>query len=144
MNTCDHYNYMKTKTWVESLKNVFANMCLRSLQLIWRPGFTTAVCESWNVSDNTRGIMLEILNSYPWTRLSVRMIGAIKSQFFHIVAYVFDNSNLSQEIFAIDTWGAVICFLGHGRKHMLTMLPAIWRRVLIHIMSRSGVRVLNS
>ena len=33
----------------------------------------------------------------------------------------FDNSNLSQEIFAIDdTWGAVICSLGHGRKHMLT------------------------
>ena len=26
-------------------------MCLRSLRLIWRPGFTTAVCESWNVSD---------------------------------------------------------------------------------------------
>ena len=37
-----------------------------------------------------------------------------------MVTHVFDNSNLSQEIFAIDTWGAVICFLGHGRKHMLT------------------------
>ena len=42
---------------------------------------------------------------------------------FHIVTHVFDNSNLSQEIFAIDTWGAVICSLGHGRKHMLTILP---------------------
>ena len=31
----------------------------------------------------------------------------------------FDNSNLSQEIFAIETWGAVICSLGHGLKHML-------------------------
>ena len=45
-----------------------------------------------------------------------------------IVAYnVFDNSNLSQEIFAIDTWRAVICSLGHYRKHMLTILPTIWR-----------------
>ena len=44
-----------------------------------------------------------------------------------MVMHVFDNSNLSQEIFAIDTWGAVICFLGHGRKHILTILPTIWR-----------------
>ena len=51
----------------------------------------------------------------------------IKRQFFHIVTHVFDNSNLSKEIFAIDTWGAVICSLGHGRKHMLTILPTIWR-----------------
>ena len=36
-----------------------------------------------------------------------------------MVTHVFYNSNLSQEIFAIDTWGAVICSLGHGRKHML-------------------------
>ena len=76
---------------------------------------------------NTLGIMLEILNNYPWTRLSVRIIGAIKRQFFRMVMHVFDNSNLSQEIFAIDVWGAVICFLGHGRKHMLTILPIIWR-----------------
>ena len=52
---------------------------------------------------NTLEIMLEILNNYPWTRLSVTIIGVIKTQFFHIVMYVFDNSNLSQEIFAIDT-----------------------------------------
>ena len=76
---------------------------------------------------NRLGIMLEILHSYPWTRLSVRIIGVIKGQFFHMVTHVFDNNNLSQEIFAIDTWEAVICFLGHGRKHMLTILPTIWR-----------------
>ena len=35
----DHYNYVKTKAYVKSLKNVFATMCLRSLQLIWRLGF---------------------------------------------------------------------------------------------------------
>ena len=86
--------------------------------------FTTAVCESWNVSDKYIGIMLETLNNYPWTRLSVRIIGVIKRQFFLMVTHVFDNSNLSQEIFEIDTWGAVICSLGHGRKHML---PTIWR-----------------
>ena len=76
---------------------------------------------------NTLGIMLEILNNYPWTRLSVRIIGVIKTQFFHMVMYVFDNSNLSQEIFAIDTSRAVICSLGHGRKHVLTILPTIRR-----------------
>ena len=74
---------------------------------------------------NKLGIILEILNNYPWTRLAVRIIGAIKRQFFHMVTHVFDNSNLSKEIFPIDTWRAVICSLGHGPKHMLTILPAI-------------------
>ena len=74
---------------------------------------------------NTLGIMLEILSNYPLARLSMRIIGEIKRQFFHMVTYVFDNSNLSQEIFAIDTWRTVICSLGHGRKHMLTILPTI-------------------
>ena len=32
-----------------------------------------------------------------------------------------------KEIFVIDTWGDVIRFLGHGRKHMLTILPTIWK-----------------
>ena len=31
-----------------------------------------------------------------------------------MVMHVFDNSNLSYEIFAIDTWGAVMCSLGHA------------------------------
>ena len=35
--------------------------------------------------------------------------GASKRQFFHMVTHVFYNSNLSQEIFAVDTWRAVIC-----------------------------------
>ena len=47
--------------------------------------------------------MLEILSNCLGTRLSVRIIGAIKRQFFHMVRHVFDNSNLSQEIFAMDT-----------------------------------------
>ena len=75
---------------------------------------------------NTLGIMLEILNNYPWTRLIVRIIGAIKRHSLRMVTHVFDNSNLSQEIFATDTWGTVICSLRHGRKHMLTILPTIW------------------
>ena len=57
---------------------------------------------------------------------SVRIIGAIKKQLFHMVTHVFDNSHLSQEIFAIDTWRVVICSLGHCRKHMLMILPTIW------------------
>ena len=44
----------------------------------------------------------QALSNYRWTRLSVRIIGAINRQFFHMVTHVFDNSNLSQEIFAID------------------------------------------
>ena len=58
--------------------------------------------------------MLEILNNYSWTRLSVRIIGVIKRQLLHMVTFVFDNSNLSQDILAIDICGAVICSLGHG------------------------------
>ena len=69
---------------------------------------------------NTLRIMLEILSNYPWTRLSVRIIGAIKKQFFHMVTHVFGNRNLSQEIFAIDTWGAVICSLGHAASIQCT------------------------
>ena len=49
-----------------------------------------------------------------------------------MVTHVFDNSNLSEESFAIDTWRAVKCSLGHGRKHMLTILPTIWRPDLRH------------
>ena len=89
--------------------------------------------------------MLEILklNNYPWTRLTVRIIGVIKRQLFHTVTHVFDSSNLSQEIFAIDTWGAVICSLGHGRKHMLTILPTIWSpRVAEHACDDASKRIL--
>ena len=81
-----------------------------------------AVCKSWNVNDK-----------YSWDnagdlkKLSIDQ--TIKRQFFHMVPHVFDDSNLSQEIFGIDTWGTVICSLGHGRKHMLTILPTIWRLV---------------
>ena len=71
---------------------------------------------------NILGIMVEILNNYPWARLSERIIGVIKRQFLHTVTHLFDNSNLSQEIFAIDTWGVVISSLGHGGNHVLTIL----------------------
>ena len=95
--------------------------------------FTTAVCESWNVSDK-----------YTWDnagdlkQLSMdQTLSENNSSCFHMVTHVFDNSNLSQEIFAIDTWRAVICSLGHGRKHMLTILPTIWRPGLRRISSHN-------
>ena len=44
MNTCDQYNYVKTKVYVESLKNLLANTCLRSLRPLWRPGFEFESC----------------------------------------------------------------------------------------------------
>ena len=71
--------------------------------------------------------MLEILKNYPWTRLSMWIIGVIKRQFFHMATHVFDNCNLLQEIFATDPPRAVIYSLGHGLKHMLTILHTIWR-----------------
>ena len=40
-----------------------------------------------------------------------------------MIIHVLDNSNLSQDTFAIDTWKAVIYSLGHGLKHMLAILP---------------------
>ena len=43
-NTCDHRNYVKTKAYAESLKNLLANMCLRSLRLMRRPGFMFESC----------------------------------------------------------------------------------------------------
>ena len=36
----------------------------------------------------------------------------LRGSFFHIVTLVSDNSNLSKEIFAIDTWGAVNMLFG--------------------------------
>ena len=54
--------------------------------------------------------------------LKISITGVIKRQFFHMVTNVFDNNNLSQEIFAIETCGAVICSLGRFRKHMLMIL----------------------
>ena len=56
------------------------------------------------------------------------LTGAIKRQIFPMVTHVFENSNLSQQMFAIDTWRAVIYSLGHGRKHMLAILPTILRQ----------------
>ena len=55
------------------------------------PTFTTAVCESWKVSDKYTWDNAGDLE--PWTRLSVKIIGVIKTGFFHMVMYVFDNSN---------------------------------------------------
>ena len=78
--------------------------------------FTTAVCESWNLSDKYTWDNAGILNNCPWTRLSLKIIGEIKSHFF---SHGNACSNLSQEIFAIDTWGVLICSFGHGRKRML-------------------------
>ena len=72
---------------------MFVTMCLRSLRLIWRPAPTAAVCKSWNVSDKyTWDNIGDLTDNYPRTTLSVRIIGAIKRQFFHIVMHVFDNA----------------------------------------------------
>ena len=58
------------------------------------------------------------------------MMGAINRQFFHMVTHVFDNSSLSQEIFAIDTWRAVIYALWEvvasiGLKTCFLSFPAV-------------------
>ena len=51
--------------------------------------FTTAVCERWNVGDKYTWDNAGDLKNYPWTRLSVRIIGVIKRQFCHIVNACF-------------------------------------------------------
>ena len=58
-----------------------------------------------------------------------------------MVMHAFDNRDLSQEIFAIDTLAAVICSLGHGRKHMLAILPTTWRPRLSRWIYIRNVRV---
>ena len=89
------------------------------------PTSATAVCESWNVSDkytwDNAGDLKQLSMDQPLSEDN----RSDKDAVFHMVMYVFDNSNLSQEIFAIDTLRAVICSLGHGRKYMLTILPTI-------------------
>ena len=62
---CDHYNYVKTKAYVKSLKNVFATMCLRSLQLIWRPGFRNLML-FFRGSDHTPSYLPKI--HHDWTK----------------------------------------------------------------------------
>ena len=47
---------------------------------------------------------------------SVRLIGVIKTQFFLMVMYVFGNSSLSQEIFAIDTYHRESCNMLFGTR----------------------------
>ena len=123
------------KLYCKSESKRYGKKLLTPLRLIARMNFslknyscellnlTGTGCESWNVSDKyTWGNAGDL-----WTRRSLTIIGVIKRQFFHMVTHVVDNSNLSQEIFGIDTWGAVKCSLGHDRKHMLTILPTIWR-----------------
>ena len=39
-------HYVKTKKYMEMLKNVSLNMCLRSLRLLWRPDLTCPPCNS--------------------------------------------------------------------------------------------------
>ena len=72
--------------------------------------FTTAVSESWNVSDK------------------------------YTSDDAGDLSNFSQEIFVFDTWGAVKRSLRQGRKHILTILPTIWRPGLIMKTQSSSTR----
>ena len=99
---------------------------LTILPTIWRPGFTAAVCERWNVSDkytwDNAGDLKQLSMDQTFSEDNRSDKGV-----FYMVTHAFDNSNLSQESFAIDTWGAVICSLGHGRKYMLMMFQTIWR-----------------
>ena len=66
---------------------------------------------------NTFGILLEIVNNYPWTRLSVRIIEVIKRQFFHMVMHVFDNSNLSQDFCSLHLGSCNMLFGTWSQAH---------------------------
>ena len=65
MNTCDHYNNVKTKAYVKGLKNVFATMCLRSLygdQALSFPHMPWS-SHSWN-DGSTRNICNRYVESF--------------------------------------------------------------------------------
>ena len=83
-----------------------AKQLLTPLRLIARMNVSLKYydCELFNLIGTVGKV--ELINNYPWIRLSSRIIEAIKRQLFHVVTHVF-YSNLSQEIFAIDTWRAV-------------------------------------
>ena len=72
VNTCDHYSHVNTTAYVESLKNVFATMCLRSLRRIWRPGFTcVAMALLVKVADRLQHVTYRLCNlSHNFSRLS--------------------------------------------------------------------------
>ena len=56
---------------------------LMAITIIWRPGFTTAVCESWNVSDKYTWDNAGDLKQLSMDQtLSEDKIGAIKRQYF--------------------------------------------------------------
>ena len=67
--------------------------------------FTTAVCESCNVSDkytwDNAGDLKKL--SRDQTLSEDNRSDLKEAVFFRMITHVFDNSNLSQEIFAIDT-----------------------------------------
>ena len=95
-------------------------MAVNCLTLIRKVGkvelmstFTTAACESWNVSHKyTCYNAGDVKQPYPWSRPSVRIIGAIKRQFLR---REFCNRHLES------------CnrLLGHGRKHTLAIFPTM-------------------
>ena len=65
MNICNHYNCIKTKTFLEFSINVFANMCSRSLQLNVILNLKSLVVgllmDSFSIRHNSR-IDLELLD----------------------------------------------------------------------------------
>ena len=89
-----------------SLKNYSCEL-VNLIGTVWKveliPTSTTAVCESWNVSDKHTWYNAADLKQLSMDQTLSEDNRKIKTQFFHVVMYVFDNSNLSQEIFAIDT-----------------------------------------
>ena len=65
--------------------------------------FTTAVCESCNVSDKYTWDNARDLKQLSMDQTLSEDNRSDKEALFRMITHVFDNSNLSQEIFAIDT-----------------------------------------
>ena len=90
---------------------------------------------------STLEIISKILKNYSWTRLAVMIIEAASRQFFHTVTYACDDSNLSLETFATDTWRTVVCSLGHGCKRMLASLPTFDQCLMLSQQSNKAAGV---
>ena len=102
---------------IDSSKVLFgatSEACSAIVTTIWRPGFKTAVCESWNVSDKYTWDNAGDLKQLSMDQTLNEDNKSGQETVFRMVTLVFDNSNLSQENFAIDTWGGGSCNMLFG------------------------------
>ena len=69
-------------------------------------------------------MMLEAAGGRVIYKISVKTDNVMNGGTVEIIKIIVIHTELDD---ATDTWRAVLHYLGHGREHMLTILPTIWR-----------------